>query len=65
MLQYAQFLLCVGELVDHQGLDIAQAVDDLLLQFGRFYLCDHFLHVAVFPFQVLLLQSVVFSLDLL
>ena len=65
MLQYAQFLLRVGELVDHEGLDIAQAVDDFLLQFGCFDLCDHFLHVTVLPFQVLLLQCVVFSLDLL
>ena len=58
-----ELLLRVRQLVDHQALDIAQALDHFLLHLRRLKLVYHLIHMRILPAQVLLLQGVVFGLD--
>ena len=65
ILKDPQFLLGVGELIDHQGLNVAKTIDDFLLQLRCLDFRDHFLHVAILSFQILLFQREILSLYLL
>ena len=63
MLEDLELLLRVCQLVDHQALNVAQALDHFLLHLRRLKLVNHLVHMRVLSAQVLLLQGVVLGLD--
>ena len=63
VLEQTKLLLRIGELADHKVLDIAQALNHILLHLRGLELSDHLLYVLVLPLEICLLHRVILRLD--